>query len=108
MNSQITFSGANGNVKYFEAGQRGQRNLTHAVNKSDWNGLTVKLHAAVVKVKTIFFWCSGNTEKERRQDLRMKGVGCLKYFDTCTGVLLMQVQTRKTCLKILCGLIVCT
>lgn len=66
MNSQITFSGANGNVKYFEAGQQGHRILTHAVNRSDGNGLTVKLHAIVVQVKEIFHRWSGNTERERR------------------------------------------
>ncbi len=76
MNSQITFSRANSNVQYFEAGQQGHRNLTHAVNRSDGNGLTVKLHAAVVQVKTIFYCWSGNTEKEGRLDLWMRGVGC--------------------------------
>lgn len=55
MNSQITFSGANGNVKYFEAAQQGHRNLTYAVNRSDRNGLTVKLHAAVVQLRTTFY-----------------------------------------------------
>ena len=42
MNSQITFSGAHGNVKYLEAGQQGHGNLSHAVNRSEGNGLTVK------------------------------------------------------------------
>lgn len=76
MNSQITFSRANGNVKYFVAGQQGHRNLTHAVNRSDGNGLTVKLHAAVVQVKTILYRWSGNTEREGRQDLWMRGAEC--------------------------------
>lgn len=67
MNSQITFSGANGTEKYFEAGQQGHRNLTHAVNRSDGNGLTVKLHAAVVQVKRIFHRWSGNAEREREK-----------------------------------------
>lgn len=67
MNSQITFSGANGNVKYFEAAQQGHRNLTYAVNRSDRNGLTVKLHAAVVQLRTIFYRRSGNTDRERER-----------------------------------------
>lgn len=35
-----------GNVKYFEAAHQGHRTLTRAVNRSDGNGLTVKLYAA--------------------------------------------------------------
>ncbi len=67
MNSQITFSGAKGNGKNFEAAQQGHRNNTHAVNRSDGNGSTVKLHAAGVQVKTVFQWWSGNTEREREE-----------------------------------------
>ncbi len=91
MNSQITFSGAKGNGKNFEAAQQGHRNNTHAVNRSDGNGSTVKLHAAGVQVKTVFQWWSGNTERERerRQDLGMKEVGCKSpnNLDSCTNLL---------------------
>lgn len=63
MNSQITFSGENCNAKYFQAGQQGHRKLAHAVNRSDRTELTVKVHAAVVHVKTIFHQWSDSTEK---------------------------------------------
>lgn len=62
MNSQITFSGANVNVKYLEDGQQGHGKLTHAVNSCDGNGLTVRLHTTAVQVTTIFYRWSKNTE----------------------------------------------
>lgn len=61
--------------------------------------MTVKLHA-VVQVKTIFYWWSENTEREREE---VELVDAKNTVDVNTGV-----KPEKTCLKILCDLIVCT
>lgn len=108
MTCQIPFSVANGNLKYFEAGQQCHRNLTHAVNRSDRNVLTVKLHAAVVQVKTIFFWWSGNTERDMRLKICAWGELVAKSTLVQGHFKCKEVDERKTCLRILCDLIVCT
>lgn len=71
MNSQVTFSRANGNAKYSETGRQGHRKYTHAVKSSDRNELTVKLHALLFKSKQCF--TSGKiTQRIDRKDLRMR------------------------------------